>query len=95
MSDNSDAEGLAPSLATQRLLAAATNLRIAPSRRAEASEDASSFAAFTKSYRDWIVTEHGTPGSPQERIERSQLILYAMVGASTLGEGLDLMARFT
>ncbi len=83
------------SAATRRLLAAAAKVQPPAGAQAREMAESQGFQAFTEAYRHWIMFQRGTPGSPEERSEKARLLMYAMVGAATLGEAVGLLARFS
>lgn len=74
--------------AAERLLGAAANVGERPPCDQE-------IADFTRLYSEWITFERGMVGPPEERIEQWLLLLHCMLGASTLFEALQLLARFS
>lgn len=80
--------------ATAKLLVAAEQVTASPCLTLRQGGGSGGLAAFASLYREWLLVHRGATGSTAERHEKAALMLNCMAAASTLGEAIELLARF-
>ncbi|CAN7542352.1 helix-turn-helix domain-containing protein [Phenylobacterium sp. LjRoot219] len=79
---------------TTRLLAAAAEIAALSPAEADRPTAQAEIATFTRRYREWILRERGMADAPERWAELGRLLLHSMVGAATLNEAVQIIARF-
>ncbi len=80
--------------ATERLLAATSELEDACLFPHGHTDAAVKVAAFEEAYRAFIRLNHSVSVAPSRRLESVRLLMCTMLAADTLGEAMQLLVRF-